>query len=140
MTTRLQSYIDTLYAAVEAAPGFPAMVERSTLRAFSRKEPAMLVIHPGKELVLPDSPWPMATRVRELLCTAHTAGADRDDASDAIFEALQPIVMGLAAPSIVQVEEFGTDEPKYVQGDLDRMAVTRRFRITYQTMADSLAA
>lgn len=140
MTTRLQGYIDALYAAVDAAPGFPASTERSTLRAFSRDEPAMLVIHQGKEVVLPDSPWPMATRVRELLCTAHTAGADRDDASEAIFEALQPIVMNLTAVSLVLIEEFGTDEPKYMQGDLDRMAVTKRFRLTYQTMADSLAA
>lgn len=140
MTTRLQEYINGLYQAVEAKADFPAVAERSTLRAFTRDDPAMLVIHPGREVVSPDSPHPMATRIRELLFTAHTSGADRDDASESIFEALQPLVMGFTAPDIVQIEEFGTDEPKYVQGDRDRMAVTKRFRITYQTMADSLAA
>lgn len=140
MTTRLQSYIDALYSAVETTPGFPAKTERSTLRAFKREEPAMLVIQPGREVVSPDSSWPMSTRIREVLCTAHTAGADRDDASEAIFEALQPIVMNFSAPALVLIEEFGTDEPKYAQADLDRMAVTKRFRITYQTAADSLSA
>ena len=139
MTTLLQTYVDALYQSVDSSPDFPAVTEKSTLRAFRREDPLMLVIHLGKEGVSPDSRWPRATRIRELLCTAHTAGADRDDACEAIFEALQPIVMGFSADGLVMIEEFGTDEPKYVQGDLDRMMVTKRFRITYQTMDDSLA-
>lgn len=139
MTTRLQSYIDALYAAIEADPDFPAETERSTLRAFRRQDAAMLVIHRGREGISPDSALPRVTRVRELLFTAHTAGDGRDEASEAIFAALQPLVMRFSADALVQVEEYGTDEPKYVQGDLDRMAVTKRFRFTYQTMDDSLA-
>jgi len=140
MTTRLQRYVDELYAVVEQVDGFPAAVERSTLRAFRRDEHPMLVIHQGREVISPDSAWPRSTRVRELLCTVHTAGAERDTSSEEVFEALQPIVIGYVADGLVQIEELGTDEPKYLQGDLDRMAVTKRFRLTYQTLDDSLSA
>lgn len=137
--TLMQSYINALYAAVDQAPGFPAQTERSTLRAFRREDNCMLVIHLGRETVLDDSPWPRSNRAREVLCTVHTRGDDQGALSEATLEALQPIVMGFSADGLVQVEEIGTDEPKFVQADLDRMAVTKRFVFTYQTMADSLA-
>lgn len=139
MTTLVQRYLDGLYAAIESMPDFPALTERSTLRAFKRDDGPMIVIHLGKEAVL-EGPWPRSNRAREVLCTAHTAGEDREDQSEAVFEALQPIVMGFTADNLVQVEEIGTDEPKYAQADLNRMAVTKRFYFTYQTAADSLSA
>lgn len=140
MTTLFQVYRDGILAAIQAAPNFPALVETSTLRAFTRDEPSVLVLHTGKEVVSGEAAWPTSTRIRELLCSAQTAGEAREDFAEAIFEALQPIVMQFSAPGIVQIDEFGTDEPKFTSGDLPRMLMTKRFRITYQTQADSLSA
>lgn len=137
MTTLFQGYRDGIVAALRAVPVFPAEVETSTLRAFTRDDDAVLVLHPGKEVVA-DGAWPRAERIRELLCSVHAAGDDREDVAEAVFEALQPIVMRYTAPGIVQIDEFGTDEPRFTSGDQARMLVTKRFRITYQTDADSL--
>lgn len=138
MTTAFQTYRDGIKDSIEASAGFPAEVSTSTVRAFTRDEDKVLVLHAGREVIAPDGAWPRVIRIRELLCSVHTAGADRDDYAEAVFEALQPIVMQYAAPGLVKVEEFGTDEPKYLQGDLARMITTKRFRLTYQTEENSL--
>ena len=137
MTTLFQTYRDGIKAAVAATAGFPAQVETSTLRAFTRDD-LVLVLHPGKE-VIADEAWPRVNRVRELLCSVHASGEDREDLAEQVFEALQPIVMGYDADGIVQIEEFGTDEPRYASGDQARMLLTKRFRIVYQTDSDSLS-
>lgn len=137
MTTLFQTYRDSIADALVAQAGFPAEVETSTLRAFTRNE-TVLVLHPGKEVVA-DGAWPRVERIRELLCSVHASGEDREDVAERVFEALQPIVMGFQGPGIVQIDEFGTDEPRFASGDQSRMLVTKRFRITYQTDADSLS-
>lgn len=136
MTTLFQTYRDGIKSALEAA-AVPAEIETSTLRAFTRAE-TVLVLHAGKEVVA-DGAWPRVERIRELLCSVHVAGDNREDLAEAIFEALQPIVMGYSADGIVQIDEFGTDEPRFTSGDQARMLVTKRFRITYQTDAHSLS-
>lgn len=136
MTTLFQKYCDGIRTALEAISDFPAEIETSTLRAFTRSE-AALVLHAGKEIVV-DGSWPRVTRVRELLCSVHTAGEAREDEAEAIFEALQPVVMQYEDEGIVQIEEFGTDESRFASADSARMLTTKRFRITYQTDADSL--
>lgn len=138
MTTLFQIYRDSIKSLIESPGNFPAIVETSTVRAFTREDGAVLVLHSGKEVIV-DEAMPRVTRVRELLCSVHTRGEDGEDVAEAIFEALQPIVMGYTEEGIVQIDEFGTDEPKFVPGDLTRALVTKRFRITYQTLSDSLA-
>ncbi len=139
MTTLLRTYIDALYAEIETIPDFPARIERSTLRAFRREEYPVVVIHRGAEVISDDSPWPIVTRHRHLLVSVHGAGEDAEEDVETVFEILQPVLSRFAAAGLVQIEEAGTDEPKYAQGDLTRMVVTRRWRLTYQTQQDSLS-
>lgn len=138
MTTLYQTFRNGIKAALIATPGLGAQVETSTLRAFTRSETA-LVLHSGKEFVSDDGPIGCATRVRELLCSAQTAGDARDDVAESIFEAALPVILGYAAAGLVSIQETGTDEPKYVPGDLGRMIVTKRFLLTYQTRENSLS-
>lgn len=137
MTTLFQTYRDGIRAAISSVPGFPAEVETSTLRAFTRDE-TVLVLHAGKEVVVEES-FPRVTRIRELLCSVHASGADREDDAESVFEALHPIIMRYEAAGIVQIDEFGTDEPRFTAGDQARMLLTKRYRITYQTISDSLS-
>lgn len=137
MTTLFQLYRDGIRDALLDAADFPAEVETSTLRAFTRDE-VVVVLHAGKEVVVVEA-FPRVTRVRELLCSVHAGGEDREDQAEQVFEALQPIVMGFSSDGIVQIEEFGTDEPRFAGGDQARMLLTKRFRITYQTDSDSLS-
>ena len=76
---------------------------------------------------------PRVTRVREIHLIVHTCGDDHLQLAEEVFEAAQPIVMGYSGPNMVSIVEFGTDEPKYANGDLRRQVVTKRYRITYQT-------
>lgn len=139
MTTRYQTYRDGIKAALLAATGLGAQVETSTLRAFTRNE-TVLVLHSGKEIVSDEGPIGRATRMRELLCSVQTAGESRDDVAESVFAVALPIVLGYSAEGLVSLREMGTDDPKYVSGDLARMIVTKRFLLTYQTLEDSLSA
>lgn len=138
MTTALQGYIDALYDSIEAL--VPVInTERSPTLAIRREDCPVVVVHRGAEIISDDSPWPMSTRHRQLLVTVHGAGDGAEDDIDAVFAKLQPIFANFVADGVVQLEELGTDEPKYANKDLTRALVTRRWRLTYQTRQDSLS-
>jgi hypothetical protein len=139
MTTRLLTILDGIYAAVEAVPDFPAGLERSTVRAFTREQSPMLVMHLGREVVSSDSPFPMADRMREILCSVHARGEQPDVEAEGVFEALQPLIMRFTAPGVIQIDEASTDEPKFRGADLSAVIITKRFVVTYRTLADSLS-
>lgn len=139
MTTLVQRYIDELVDVIGKTPGFPAAVETSTLRAFTREDYPVLVVHRGKEAISEQSPYHRYTRIRELLFTVHSAGFEREEEAEAVFDVLQPIVMSFSADGLILVEEVGTSEPMFAQGDRDRMAMTKRFIFTYQTEENSLS-
>jgi hypothetical protein len=139
--TMVQIYIDELYRRLAAVPSFPAALERSTIRAFTRDEKAVLVIARGAEEVLGGSPFPMADRVREIQCVIHTVDDGDDAVSDSVFVALQPVVMQLAGaglPGLTDVVEHGTDEPRFVKDKPSRKYVAKRFRLFYRSLQDSL--
>nr|WP_218940910.1 hypothetical protein [Allopusillimonas soli] len=133
----MQGYIAGLIDAFESGTGFPARIEKSPVRALNREDRQVLSILPGAESVQ-DSPVSMATREREILLVVHTAGDEHLDLAEAVFEAAHPIVMGFTAEGLVSVNEHGTDEPKYANGDLTRQVVTKRYRLIYQTDEHSL--
>jgi hypothetical protein len=137
MTTLAMQYVLDLRAALEAAPGFPAEVESSPVRAIARETPMVISVQLGGESVESIHP-PRATRVREIHVLVHTAGDDHQAMAENVFEQAHPVVIAYAGPNVVEVAEFGTDEPKYVNGDLRRQVVNKRYRITYQTDEHSL--
>lgn len=138
MTTLAMQYVTGLRAALEAAAGFAATVESSPVRAVARDEPKVISVQLGGESV-EDVNTPRATRVREIHVLVHTAGDDHQEMAEEVFEQAHPIIMQYTGPNVVEVAEFGTDEPKYVNGDLRRQVVNKRYRITYQTYEDSLS-
>lgn len=140
MTSLAQQYVLELRLALEGAPGgFPAAVEASPVRAISREDPMVVSVQLGAESVQELSP-PRVSRVREIHLIVHTCGDDHLELSERVFEAAHPVVMGYGGPNVVSVAEFGTDEPKFANGDLRRQVVTKRYRITYQTDEHSLSA
>lgn len=138
MTTLAMLYVKELRAALEAAPGFGAVVESSPVRAVTRDESKVISVQLGGESVESVN-TPRATRVREIHVLVHTAGDTHQEMAEEVFEQAHPIIMRYAGQNIVQVAEFGTDEPKYVNGDLRRQVVNKRYRITYQTDEHSLS-
>jgi hypothetical protein len=141
MDSLVKVYVDALYQQLEAVTDFPAALERSTIRAFTRDEKAVLVIARGAEEVLGGAPFPMADRVREIQCVIHTVDDGDDTVSDAVFIALQPVVMRLAGaglPGLTDVVEHGTDEPRFVKDKPSRKYIAKRFRLFYRSQQDSL--
>lgn len=132
MTTLAMQYVEDLRAALKAAPGFPAEVESSPVRAVAREAPMVISVQLGGESV-ESLNSPRVTRVREIHILVHTAGDDHQALAEKVFELAHPVVMAYDGPNVVEVIEFGTDEPKYVNGDLRRQVVNKRYRITYQT-------
>lgn len=137
MTTLALTYVQELRDALQA-PGFPAAMEPSPVRAISREDAQVVSVQLGAESV-EGSAIPRVTRVREIHLIVHTCGDDHLALAEAVFEAAHPLVMGYGGQNVVAVAEFGTDEPKYANGDLRRQVVTRRYRITYQTDEQSLS-
>ncbi|GAA5231751.1 hypothetical protein FOZ76_14495 [Verticiella sediminum] len=138
MTTLVQTYVEGLRAELIAAPGFPAEVESSPVRASTRQRPQVVTLLLGLETVA-DGSISRVNRAREVHLLVHTAGEDHIELSESVFEAAHPLVMGFSAPGIVGIQELRTDEPKYANGDLLRQVVTRRYLITYQTDEHSLS-
>lgn len=136
--TLFSSYIRGITDALEAAAGFPAVVERSPVRAATRDEARRVCVLPGAESV-ESTPLGRATREREILVNVHTSGDDHLDLAEETLAAVHPIVMLFSAEGIVSIREHGTDEPKYANADLRRQVVTKRYRITYQTDEHSLS-
>jgi len=136
--TQLSQMIDALYQAIEAIEDFPARLERSPIRAITRNEYPAVVIHRGAETVSDDSPWPLVTRIRQIYVTVHCAGDGAEDEADEIFLILQPVFANFTYEDLVITKELSTDEPRYAQGDLTRVAITRRWALTYQTKEDAL--
>jgi len=138
MSTLFLEYVKGLRALLRADGSFPAKVEDSPVRASTRDDRQVICLLPGAEDVQLSAVG-RSTRVRELLFVMHTSGDEHLDLAEQIAAALHPIVMLFDAPGIVQIAEHGTDEPKYVNGDLARQALTKRYRITYQTDEHSLS-
>lgn len=138
MTTLALRYVNDLRAALEAAPEFLAVVESSPVRAIGREEPMVISVQLGAESV-ESVHMPRATRTREIHVLVHTAGDEHQAMAEQVFEQAHPVIMAYAGPNVVGIAEFGTDEPKYVNGDLRRQVVNKRYRITYQTDEDSLS-
>ncbi|MGV2895048.1 hypothetical protein ACNPPY_04595 [Achromobacter sp. AGC78] len=137
MTTLALTYVQELRAALKVA-GFPAVMEPSPVRAITREDPRVVSVQLGAESV-ESMAVPRVTRVREIHLIVHTCGDDHLELAEDVFEAAHPLVMGYSGPNVIAVAEFGTDEPKYANGDLRRQVVTRRYRITYQTDEQSLS-
>lgn len=139
MTTRMRGYLDAIYAQLQADPEFPGALEPSTTRIFQADDPATLTLFLDREEVDEDSPLGVADRVRTVGAVVHAAGESAQDDAEAIFEALQPVVMRLAAPGLVAVREIGTTAPRFPKEAQDRFQVTRFFKFTYRTAEDSLS-
>ena len=138
MKTRVQLYVEGVRAALRAAPGFPAKVEDSPVRAHTFVQDRVITVQPGAETVT-EGATPRVNRVREIHLLVHTAGDNGLDLSESIFAAAHPIVMNFFGPGLVQVQELRTDEPRYANGDLERQVITKRYLFYYQTADDSLS-
>lgn len=135
--TFLTRLVQGLRDALESSPGFPAIVEPSPVRAMTRKDTQTVCVLPGAEAV-DAMPIGRSTRARQVHVVVHTAGDDHLELSEAVFAAAHPVLMAFEMDNLVSVEEVGTDEPKYANGDLTRQVVTRRYRVVYQTDEHSL--
>lgn len=138
MKTRVQLYVEGVRAALRAAPGLPAEVEDSAVRAHTFIRDKVLTVQLGAETVT-EGATPRVNRVRELHVQVHTAGDNGLELSESIFAAAHPIVMNFSGPGLVQVQELRTDEPRYANGDLERQVITKRYLFYYQTADDSLS-
>ncbi|MFC3865852.1 hypothetical protein [Alcaligenes aquatilis] len=138
MKTRVQLYVEGVRAALRAAPGFPAKVEDSPVRAHTFVQDRVITVQPGSETVT-EGATPRVNRVREIHLLVHTAGDNGLELSESIFAAAHPIVMNFSGPGLVQVQELRTDEPRYANGDLERQVITKRYLFYYQTADDSLS-
>jgi len=136
--TRVQLYVEGVRAALRAAPGFPAKVEDSPVRAHTFVQDRVITVQPGSETVT-EGATPRVNRIREIHLLVHTAGDNGLDLSESIFGAAHPIVMSFSGPGLVQVQELRTDEPRYANGDLERQVITKRYLFYYQTADDSLS-
>lgn len=139
MTTRMRSYLGLIYAQLRADPAFPGELEESTTRIFEADTPATLTLFLDREEVGEDSPLGVADRVRTVGAVVHAAGVSAQDDAEAIFGALQPVVMRFEAVGLVRVREIGTTAPKFPKEAQDRFQVTRYFQFTYRTAHDSLS-
>ena len=138
MKTRVQLYVEGVRAALRAAPGFPAEVEDSPVRAHTFIRDRVITVQLGAETVT-EGATPRVNRVREIHLLVHTAGDNGLELSESIFAAAHPIVMNFSGPGLVQVQELRSDEPRYANGDLERQVITKRYLFYYQTADDSLS-
>ncbi|MHC0506400.1 hypothetical protein [Achromobacter aegrifaciens] len=138
MTTLAMRYVNDLRTALRQELAGAAEVESSPVRAIAREEPRVISVQLGGESVESIN-TPRVTRVREIHVLVHTAGDDHQAMAEEVFERAHPVVMVYQGPNIVEIAEFGTDEPKYVNGDLRRQVVNKRYRITYQSDELSLS-
>lgn len=138
MKTLVQVYIDEISALIESVPELRGKVERSPVRAKDRNASPVITLLPGREKV-EEASVATVNRHRELQVLVHTSGDEHMDVSERTFLIIHPIIMGYSADSLVLVQEIGTDDPRYRDGDLTRQVVTRRYLLTYQTADDSLS-
>ena len=139
MTTRIRDYLDAIYAKLRANPDFPGELEPSTTAIFEADTPATLTLFLDREEVVEGGPIGVADRVRTVGAVVHAAGVSAQDDAEAIFEALQPVVMRFQADGLVNIREIGTTAPKFPKEAQDRFQVTRYFQFTYRTADDSLS-
>jgi hypothetical protein len=137
MTTRRETFIQAIIAALEGAPGFPAAVERSVTRAFTRQESPVLVVHRGGEDVN-DALNTSVYRSCEVLVSVITRSDVPDQVADEIMEAAHPVIMAYRADGIMKILEAGTNAPVFSQADAQACLLTTRYTIQYTTSRRSL--
>src|SRR4051794_31214421 len=115
MTLR-ELFVADLIAMFQGVADFPAKVERSLSVAFERKEGRVLVVHRGGEL--PERTLSGVTyRKSEIRFSVITRARVPDADADAVMEVAHPLIMAFSAPSLLQVMEVRTDEPKFANAD-----------------------
>lgn len=131
-------YIDALLARIESVPSLQGAVERSPVRAHTRDASPVITILPGREKV-EEASIARVNRHREVQVLVHTSGNEHMDLCEQTFSLIHPLIMTYTADSLTQIQEIGTDDPRYSNGDLTRQVVTRRYLLSYQTADDSLS-
>ncbi|MBY0237871.1 MAG: hypothetical protein K2X55_01005 [Burkholderiaceae bacterium] len=139
MTTLREVYIEGIIAALEATPGFPAKVERSVNRAFTRQESPVLVVHRGGEDVN-DSLNSSVFRACEVLVSVVTRSDVPDQVADEIMEIAHPVIMAYRGDRMMKILEAGTNAPVFSPADSQACLLTTRYNIQYTTARRSLTA
>ncbi len=139
MTLR-EVFIQALMARFQAAPGFPALVERSILTAFGREEGLVVVVHRGSEGMPDASRLGVVDRECEVLVSVLARGSAPDQDADTVLEVIHPLVMTYTHPRIMDVTEGVTDMPKFADADGTAGMITVRYIIKYRTTPNSLTS
>lgn len=137
MTLR-ETFIQALMARFTAAPGFPAAVERSIVKAFDREDGAVIVVHRGGEQDPDNSRLGVIDRVCEILVSVVARGDAPDQLADDVLEVAHPLVMTYAAAGIIDLWEGPTDTPKFSDTNGTAGLITVHYFIKYRTSPTSL--
>ncbi|NML62266.1 hypothetical protein HHL21_14510 [Massilia sp. RP-1-19] len=139
MTLR-EAYIEGLIADLRAAAGIGAMVERSIVKAFTREEDTVLVVHRGAESQPDNSRLGVIDRTCEILLSIVARGDAPDQLADAVLEVAHPLVMAYRAPRIIDVWEGPTDAPKFSDVGGTAGLITVHYFIRYRSGPNSLSS
>ncbi len=138
--TRRETYIQGLIAALAAAPGLSAKVERSVVVAFNRSESPVLVVHRGSEALENSLGDDDTYRTCEILISVVARSDVPDQVADEVMEVAHPVIMAYMAAGVIQMQEMGTDAPVFAQADSKACLMTTRYVIQYLTNRLSLSA
>lgn len=138
MTLR-ESYIQGLIDLLTGTVGFPAGVERSITRAFTREESPVVIVHRGGE-DLENTLGRITDRHCEILVTVLSRSDVPDADADEVMEIAHPLIMGFTAPGVELVQEVGTNAPLFSNANGQACMLTARYKILYSTDRRSLSS
>lgn len=139
MTSR-ETIIQNLLALFRDMPDFPAKVERSLIRAYTREESPVLVIHRGTETA-DYGMYGVVDRTCEIMVSILIRGQNPEQEADEIMEIVHPAMMAYTVDptvEILDVSEGMTEAPVFAREDRSAVMLTTRYQIKYRTQPNTL--
>lgn len=143
MTTIRETMAEGLLQALEEAPtlkGLGLVFSRTLFAALDmRAAKRVLVVHHGQDQPGQES-CAFLDRHAELQVTLVTRDPNPDSLSEAALALVHPVVMAFTHPSLIDINELGTDAPSYDNLGGIVSARTVHYDLQYRTSRDSLSA
>lgn len=138
--TKRETLIQNLLAMFRAMPAFPAKVERSLIRAYTREESPVLVIHRGTETANYET-YGVVDRTCEIMVSILIHSQNPEQDADEIMEIVHPAMMGYTNDPNVQildVTEGMAETPVFAREDRSAVMLTTRYQFKYRTQPNTL--
>lgn len=137
MTTKRETHISAIVAALKASSLGESKVGRSLRLAYSSTDGTMLVVHAGASE--PDASMVGVTdRTVEVMLTVVSRGDEPEVEADDVMVVAHPIVMSYQATGLMDISEGRREEPRYTGDHFAVCLITTRYTMKYRTQPNEI--